>query len=184
LDTEPGPDPTSTEHTMDARWGSGRNMRDPIVQFGHWKHNKDGSLRIRFVYPGRLTPYIMDASPAEQRRRGFNRLEHIVMPYPEEGDKKVKLPNGKYRHISSFSLEELRKIGWDGAMTVSDTLQDAEYVPFVCGYDSDKDDEYEPVDVEKAKRRGLVGLPPGSGRMCVMATGQHVEINRDKVRQS
>jgi len=169
---------------MDARWGSGRNMRDPIVQFGHWKHNKDGSLRIRFVYPGRLTPYIMDASPAEQRRRGFNRLEHIVMPYPEEGDKKVKLPNGKYRHISSFSLEELRKIGWDGAMTVSDTLQDAEYVPFVCGYDSDKDDEYEPVDVEKAKRRGLVGLPPGSGRMCVMATGQHVEINRDKVRQS
>jgi hypothetical protein len=183
-DTPEGPNPMAESTVHDRRWGSGQSLRDPIAQFIHFKYNKDGSNRALFVYPGRLTPYIMDATPAQQRARDFKRADHISTPYQEEGDKKVRLPSGKYRHIADFSVKELRKMGWDGAMAVSMETCRGEYVPFVCGYDSDKEDEYEPVDLEKARESGLLGLPPGSGTYCELALqGSIQQINRDRVRR-
>jgi hypothetical protein len=58
------------------------------------------------------------------------------------GEKKFKRgPPGKYCHIASYSLQELLNLKWDGSLYHSDT-----------GYDSDSDDEYEPIDIELGRR--------------------------------
>jgi hypothetical protein len=117
----------------------GKTMRRPLGGIMHFKYNIDGTPIARAVIPGKLTPY------------------QDPTPYFEDGSKLVKLPGGKYRHIASFSLEDLRRMGWDGAMYRSESLE--EWVPFVCGYDSDPEHEYEPVDIESAKAAGVVGNP-------------------------
>ena len=100
---------------------------------------------MRFVKPGKLTPI-------GQRGVGFN------SPYAENGSKQVPLVSGKYRHIASYSLEQLLQLGWDGAKYSSSDTIPGTSVPFVCGYDSDPDNEYAPFDVAKARQEGLVGL--------------------------
>lgn len=115
-------------------------MERPLAGIMHFKYNVDGTPRARVVLPGKLTPY------------------QDPTPYLETGSKLVPLPSGKYRHIASFSLEELRQLGWDGARYYSDSLKE-NWVPFVCGYDSDPGHEYEPFDIEAAKSLGVVGNP-------------------------
>jgi hypothetical protein len=181
-DTEMGRDPLHPSVSMDRRWGSGHSLRDPVATFSHFKIQRDGSRRVRMCFPGKLTPYIMNATRAEERARGFNRAENVSTPYTEDGDKKVKLPYGKHRHIASFTLKELRKLNWDGAMTVSRTL-DGECVPFVCGYDSDPQDEYEQVDMAAAKRRGIIGLSPDMGLFMEVPQRGVTKLN-ERLRRS
>lgn len=53
---QPGPDPLDVSSVIDLerRWGSGSSFHDPILQYGHFKYEKDGSNRVRMIYPGRL----------------------------------------------------------------------------------------------------------------------------------
>ena len=89
---------------------------------------------------------------------------NAISPYRESGSKLPVGPNGKYRHIASYTMKELMALGWDGATYVSTRGQgrhaaDSHHVPFVCGYDSDSEDEYEPIDIAKGKREGVIGIP-------------------------
>ena len=86
----------------------------------------------------------------------------VLCPYEEMESKLERQPNGKYRHISSYSLDELIDLVWDGARCVSTKGKHAAhgfFVPFVPGYDSDSEDEYEKIDIHAGKRAGTVGLP-------------------------
>ena len=152
---------------------TGRSKKEPLAGIIHFKHNKDGTAATRLLKPGKLTPYIMNASPAQQRARGFQRSEYVETPYREEGNKQVKLPNGKYRHIASFSLQELCKLGWDGALYSSESQRGA-WVPFVCGYDSDPEHEYEPVNLRRTAAGGTVGLPANEAGIYVDVPTQGV----------
>lgn len=130
---------------------TGRSMRDPLKGFYHFKCNKKGEPVVRLVKPGKYTPF--------RPRLGGD----VASPYEENGSKLKQLPNGKFRHIASYSLNELIALGWDGAMYLSTKGRHAAhglYVPFVAGYDSDTEDTYEPVDVQSGKRAGTIGLPP------------------------
>ena len=129
---------------------TGRTPQDPLCGFFHLKYNKAGTPAPRIVKPGKYTPYRVSPNG------------DVDSPYEEKGSKLQRQPNGKYRHIASYSLEELIALGWDGAMYTSARGQHAangHYVPFVVGYDSDADDEYEPIDVQAGKRAGIIGLP-------------------------
>lgn len=139
---------------------TGRTPRDPLAAFFHFKYSKRGVPVVRLIKPGPRTPFILNASLAEQRSKDFNRAMHIQTPYKEEGSKLKRQSNGRYRHIASFSQEELRELGWDGAKYCSNGNHAAKgmWVPFVCGYDSDADDRYDPIDVAAGKRAGTIGL--------------------------
>lgn len=157
--SEMAPNPLDPSLHYDPRRRGTR--REALAGICHFKYKKNGEQKMRLLKPGKLTPYIMNASPREQRRRGFRASDHIETPYEEQGSKAVPLPNGKYRHLASFSLEGLRRLGWDGAMYTALEGRHAAtgmFVPFVCCYDSDPDDEYEPFDVQKARNAGIVGL--------------------------
>ena len=67
------------------------------------------------------------------------------------------MANVNYRHVASFTVKELRQLGWDGAMYNSQSV--GTWVPSRDGYDSDPDDEYETFDRRKAHRSGAIGLP-------------------------
>lgn len=124
-------------------------MRDPLQSFIHFKFSKRGKHLTRTIKPGKYTPYVTCQDG------------EICTPYQEQGSKMKKERNGKYRHIASYSMEELISLGWDGAMYVSLLGRHAaqgHYVPFICGYDSDPDDDYEPIDIQAGKRAGTIGL--------------------------
>ena len=63
----------------------------------------------------------------------------------------------------------------DGAKYNSSTV--GSWCPFICGYDSDSDDNYEPINVKAGKKVGTIGLlqdevglhmdVPGHGVMAV-----------------
>ena len=99
----------------------------------------------RCIKPGKLTPIVQQG-------------ELFGTPYAEDGSKQVPLVSGKYRHIASYSLEQLLQLDWDGAKYSSSDTIPGTSVPFVCGYDSDPDNEYAPFDVAKARQEGLAGL--------------------------
>lgn len=129
---------------------TGRTTRDPMQGFCHFKYSKRGKPVVRFIKPGKYTPFC----PTNHG--------DVATPYEEQGSKLQRLSNGKYRHIASYSLDELIALGWDGAMYVSTKGRHAAnglYVPFVVGYDSDEDDTYEPINVQAGKRAGTIGLP-------------------------
>lgn len=129
---------------------TGRTPRDPLQGFCHFKYNKRGELEVRFIKPGKYTPFHLTESG------------EVVTPYEERGSLMPREPSGKFRHIASYSLDELIALGWDGAMYVSTRGRheaESHYVPFVVGYDSDAEDEYEPIDIQRGKRAGTIGLP-------------------------
>jgi hypothetical protein len=130
---------------------TGKTPRDPLQGLFHFKYSKRGKTVARAIKPGKYTPFIL--SP-----EGY-----IETPYRETGSKLRRQPeSGKFRHIASYSLDELIDLGWDGAMYVCSQARHAatgQYVPFIVGYDSDEDDEYEPIDVQAGKRAGTIGLP-------------------------
>jgi hypothetical protein len=148
---------------------TGRTARDPLAAFFHFKYSKRGEPVARLIKPGPRTPYIIKATREEQRRRGFDRAMHIQTPYEETGSKLQRQRNGRYRHVASYSLDELNAIGWDGAKYVAAGNHAAKglWCPFVCGYDSDPDDRYDPIDVEAGKRAGTVGLLEDEVGLCM-----------------
>jgi hypothetical protein len=128
---------------------TGRTMRDPLLSFIHYKYSKRGKPITRTIKPGKYTPYVTSQDG------------DICTPYQEQGSKMKRERNGKFRHIASYSMEELISLGWDGAMYLSMQGRHAaegHYVPFICGYDSDPDDDYEPIDIQAGKRAGIIGL--------------------------
>jgi hypothetical protein len=129
---------------------TGNTQRDPLAGFCHFKYSKRGEPVVRFIKPGKYTPY----HPTS---------DDVATPYEEQGSKMKMELSGKYRHIASYSVEKLVALGWDGAMYISSRGRHAakgHYVPFICGYDSDADDTYEPIDIQAGKRAGTIGLSP------------------------
>ena len=130
---------------------TGRTQRDPLQGFFHFKYSKRGKPVARLIKPGKYTAYCTT-------KRG-----DVSTPYEEHGSEIEVGPNGKCRHIASYTLDELIALGWDGAKYVSTQSRTAvtgQYVPFVVGYDSDKDDRYEEINVQAGKRAGTIGLTP------------------------
>lgn len=130
---------------------TGKTPQDPLPGFLHFKYNKAGEPVVRVIKPGKHTPLILTPDGEAQT------------PYKECGSKMPREPNGKYRHIASYSMEELVALGWDGATYTSTRGKHAavgHHVPFVAGYDSDEEDDYEPINVAAGKRAGVIGLPP------------------------
>ena len=129
---------------------SGKTMKDPLKAFYYFKYEKTtNKAKARLIKPGKLTPYVnhsLDDDPNQTR-----------YPYEHLDNQQVCLENGKYRHIASFNLTELRKMGWDGAMYQGNTCRGV-WVPLVNGYDSDPEHEYEEVNIRAAMRLGVVGL--------------------------
>jgi hypothetical protein len=102
---------------------TGQTMRDPLLSFVHFKYNKRRQPVARLIKPGKYTPYATSQDG------------EICTPYEEQGSKVTRGRSGKYRHIASYSMEELISLGWDGAMYVSTHARRAatgHYVPFIC----------------------------------------------------
>jgi hypothetical protein len=114
----------------------------PFQAFCMYKYTKTNEARVRLVKPGKLTP--------------IGELGECPYEYANP-PQLVPLSNGKYRHVGSFSLKELRQIGWDGAMYNSTSV--GTWVPLVDGYESDDSDRYEAFDQRKARRERIIGLP-------------------------
>jgi hypothetical protein len=147
---------------------TGRTPRDPLRGFAVLKLEKGGKPKARLIKPGKKTPYVT--------------VDHeTVSPYDYGEAEQFKLPmkpNGRYRHIASYSLEELIDMGWDGAKYNSSTQ--GAWVPYVPGYDSDPDDEYERVNIAHGKRQGLIGLTEEDIGLCMDVSGQGmVKLCRD-----
>ena len=129
----------------------GTTMQYPLQAFMHLKHSKKRKPVARLIKPGKYTPFLP-----------FDEEDFARSPYVEQGSKLPQEPSGKFRHIASYSMEELIYLEWDGAMYCSSQGRHAasgRYVPFIVGYDSDSDDEYEPIDVREGERAGIIGLP-------------------------
>jgi len=126
-------------------------------------NNKDGEQEpaFRFVKPGKLTKekQILTFRMVDSGERKLCHLTPLSdsSPSPKNNNKKKKKKEKYYRHIGSFSLRELRQIGWDGAMYQSDYV--GTWVPYVDGYDSEEDFEFEDFDQRQQRRNGIIGLP-------------------------
>ena len=150
--TEPAPNPLDPAlHHPQGR--TGLTKRDPLQAFMYFKYEKSGEYKARLIKPGKLTPYINRSRNKDPGETEFpyEGLENQQVMLEEDG--------GKCRHIASYSLEELRKMKWDGAMYQGETYKGV-WVPFVSGYDSDPGQEYEDfdMDVDVARREGVAGL--------------------------
>lgn len=145
---------------------SGRTANDPLRGFMFFKHTKKGELRVRLIKPGKKTKYV--TSDGE-----------TVAPYDAAETTDFKLPmkaNGRYRHIAGYSLKELIEMGWDGAKYNSSTIKS--WVPYIPGYDSDSDDEYERVNLADGKRQGLIGLTEEDVGLRMDIPGQKMVVLR------
>ena len=69
---------------------------------------------------------------------GRRHLFDFVLPNEKVGN------GNKRRHIGSLKKTELERLGWDGMRNMSHS-QGGNWVPFIRGYDSDSDYEYEPI---------------------------------------
>jgi hypothetical protein len=122
-------------------------MNQPLLVDLLFKHRRNGTRKVRLIRLGKLAAY--------------NPISDAIVPEEPEHCKLVPLPNGKYRHIATFSLKELRQIGWDGSMYLADDAHHAArgfWVPYVSGYDSDPDMDFEPFDMQEMRRKGTVGV--------------------------
>lgn len=154
------------------RSSSGQSVQTPLKGILHPKRNRDGAPRVRVIKPGKLTP----ALPHPSRDPPFD-----SSPYRDTGSKLKRLPRSlKYRHIADFSLEELRRIGWDGY--TSATL-DGQWVPYVCGYDSDPDDSYAVVNVAAGIQAKTIGLH-GENGFYMYLPGQGVGEIKDGTKRA
>lgn len=148
----------------------GSSVDRPLQSCMLFKREKSNKAKVRLIKPGKLTPYI---------NRSFNGdPKQTEYPYEQKSNQQVRLDDGKYRHIASFTMEELQIMGWDGAMYQGETYPGV-WVPFVDGYDSDPSHDYEEFDVNTAKQRGIVGVND-AGKYMVTATGL-VRLNNPKV---
>ncbi|GAX28078.1 hypothetical protein FisN_2Hu104 [Fistulifera solaris] len=121
---------------------TGRTPNDPLQAYKFCRRNRRGNWMHRYIIPGSLAPPISGT-------------------YVYNGENKMKRgPRGKCRHIASYSLQELIDLNWDGSLYLSKTAGGLP-VPFIHGYDSESDDEYEPIDIERAKREGTIGSSVG-----------------------
>lgn len=155
---------------------TGKTPQEPVAGFCHFKYGKQGEPVVRLIKPGKYTPYKLSSDG------------DISTPYEERGSKMKRERSAKYRHIASYSMEELIELGWDGAMYNSVRGRHAVkgcYVPFICGYDSDAEDDYEPINVQAGKLAGTIGLPPGEiGLYMILADlsnpdrGQVVQLKK------
>ena len=126
-------------------WSKGHTPQNALRMINHRKVCESGKYKCRMIKPGRLTPEIEGGDP-------FCPDQGLIMP---------KQPNGRCRHIASYSLDELREIGWCGAKYLSNEGKHeatGNWVPFVKGYDSDEDRAYEPIDTRAATQAGTLGL--------------------------
>ena len=116
---------------------TGRTIQDPLPGFCVFKYSKAGKPDVRVIKPGKYTPFRPTADGG------------VESPYEVPGSKMRRQPSGKYRHIASYNMEELVRLGWDGAMycaTRGRHAANGHYVPYIPGYDSDADDEYEAIN--------------------------------------
>ena len=125
---------------------TGKTSSDPLQAF--WYYNvlqrDKAAVAARVIVPGRHTPVLDQLLPVYQRRKKLERGS-----------------SGKYRHIASYSLDELVDLKWDGSLYFSEKGYHAAngyHVPFIPGYDSDSADDYEPIDVKRGKQEGVIGL--------------------------
>ncbi|GAX28081.1 hypothetical protein FisN_2Hu101 [Fistulifera solaris] len=131
---------------------TGRTPLDPLQGYASYHESKCGNPVWRLVIPGTLAPL----------------LEGVIV---YNGENKLKRgPRGKYRHIASYSLQELIDLQWDGSLTRSKTAKGYS-VPFIPGYDSDSDDEYEPIDIERGRREGTIGLSDSQVELYLLVPG-------------
>jgi hypothetical protein len=145
-----------------------------------FKREKSGKPKARLIKPGKLTPFV--------NKSIINDPNETEFPYEQLSNQQVevrmlprRLPtNGKYRHIATYSLEELCKMGWDGATYQGNTFE-GEWVPFVSGYDSDPEHEYEDFDIAVAKREGIVGQNDEGKYMVTPGMGGKSSIVQLKV---
>jgi len=148
---------------------TGKTARDPLRAIMHFKYSKAREPVIRILKPGKRTPFVMDSDGDAQS------------PYDEVGSKMHPEPSGRYRHIASYSMDELIDLGWDGATYTSTRGKHAavgHHVPFIPGYDSDADDEYEPIDVAAGKRAGVIGIPPEENGLYMLMPAMGGRDNR------
>ena len=134
-----GKDPTDC-HLQFPPHGDGE-MDTPFHAMLLCKYTKRNEAKVRLILPGKNSPVTEVGS----------------YPYEQKPPQLVPLPSGKYRHIASFSLKELRQLGWDGAIYNSQTL--GTWVPFIDGYDSNENDEYKLFNKREARSAGIIGLP-------------------------
>ena len=88
-----------------------------------FKYFKNKKHEVQVILPGKLTPY-MNSSIEDNP----NAIEY---PY-ENGlsthkNQQVFLLNGKYRHIASYTLDELRSLGWYGTVYNGGTCDGFEF---------------------------------------------------------
>jgi hypothetical protein len=131
---------------------TGRTPFDPLQGYVSYHESKRGNPVWRLIIPGTLAPL----------------LEGVTV---YNGENKLKRgPRGKYRHIASYGLQELIDLQWDGSLTSSKTVKGYS-VPFIPGYDSDSDDEYEPIDIERGRREGTIGLSDSQVELYLLVPG-------------
>jgi hypothetical protein len=141
-DTPLGPNPLDP-HLKYPKSRNGSSQRKPLPTRCLFKVLSDGREKMRLIRLGKLSSLnsTIDDRPIACQLR--------------------PLPNGKYRHIASFSLDELRRLGWRGCMYTASEGEHAAngmWVPFLDGYDSEPELEYEPFDVHVGRRAGTVGI--------------------------
>ena len=174
-DTTPAPNPLdpSLEHP---KGRTGRTRGDPLQGIMGFKYENSGKPKARLIKPGKLTPFI--------NKSFINDPIETEFPYEQLPNQQVSMRHAltkeKYRHIATFSLEELCKLGWDGATYQGHTFE-GEWVPFVSGYDSDPEHEYEDFDIAVAKRNGIVGQNDEGKYMVTPGIGGKSSIVQLKV---
>lgn len=165
----PSPNPLDPSLSF-PRDRDGSSVDRPLQSCMLFKREKSNNAKVRLIKPGMLTPYI---------NRSFNGdPKQTEYPYEQKPNQQVCLDNGKYRHIASFTMEELQIMGWDGAMYQGETYPGV-WVPFVDGYDSDPSHDYEDFDINIAKEHGTIGIND-TGKYMATATGL-VRLNNPKV---
>jgi hypothetical protein len=133
-------------------YANGKSAQTPLPAVWHMKYSKSGKESGRLIKPGKYTR--------------ISSTGQMGSPWPlNTGNKLVRQASGRFRHIASYSLEELIELGWDGAMYICSATRAKPHeasgmqVAFIPGYDSDEEDTYDPIDVVVARRAGILGLP-------------------------
>jgi hypothetical protein len=163
-------------HLHHPRGRTGKTKSDPILAFFHFKFDRSGYKRARLVKPGKLTPLVV------------NEANESMSPYDESYECDQSSEGGKirkHRHIASYTRQELDDLKWDGAMYNSLRTCKGLWVPFVSGYDSDPDFEYEEFDSAEQFRQQIVGLPRDEvGCVMKLPTGDLIRLQRPTAEQA
>lgn len=143
---------------LDTTLTTAATRTNPIPCTLHLSYTSRGNERARLVYcpgPGSRKEALADI-----------RNTPTTTPSGSTPNQLVPLPSGRFRHISTFTRTELQQVGWDGSSRYSSSTCQGEWVPFIAGYDSDEDHNYEPIPsklLEAQKQAGIVGIFPETG---------------------